>query len=77
MEEAELEIMLGKCDLGTRVPLGVNRAYKKALEELNSQCDSEAKRITERCLQDIKENLPKLEAQTRLFLINRLLDIYT
>ncbi|KAG8901724.1 hypothetical protein FRC00_005051 [Tulasnella sp. 408] len=77
MEEAELEIMLEKCDLGTRVPLGVTRAYKKALEELHSQCDSEARRITERCLQDIKEGLPKLEAQTRLFLIDRLLDIYT
>lgn len=77
IEEAELDIILGKCELELRVPSDVTISYKKALEDLDSRYEPEKTLKIDRALQDAKDNLPKLEAQTRLYLANRILDIYS
>lgn len=77
IEETELDIILGKGDLGLRVPLEVTTSYKKAVEELNSRYEAEKRSNIDRGLRDAKDKLPKLEAQTRLFLANRVLGIYS
>ncbi|KAG8930698.1 hypothetical protein FRC01_002392 [Tulasnella sp. 417] len=77
IEETDLSVLLDKGDLERRLPLGMNKAYKKDLEDVRNRCDAEEKKNVAQGLQSAKESQPKLKSQVRLFVVYRLLETYS